>query len=183
MIKGMPDVEGLVASLAPMGISFGSGLFINMLFGNYWGIFNENGVPLVSIDNVISLSHKSGSRISSAPVEKGTFGSYNKVEDPSITMIQVSKGSGGTVERGIFLAALEAMQKSTKKHYIITPEYVYKNFNITSTDLIREASDGATLIKANLTLEEVREITPEYSGDPANKEDSKTVDAGEAKIE
>jgi len=182
---GMPDVGNITAlkdTALSNAISFGGAALINTIFGNYWGVFNEFGIPIVLADNVVSLNHKNSSRISHAPVEKGSFASYNKVLDPSNITVQLSKGSGGTLERGAFLTQLEILQKSTLKFYIITPEYVYKNYNITGTDLARSAQDGATLIKVNLTLEEVREVAAEYSNSNANPEDNPTQDKGEAKI-
>lgn len=180
---GMPDIpdfKGLVSAGIDASISFGGGALINTLFGNYWGIFNEYGIPILLADNVLSLQYQNKSSISHAPIEKGSFTSYNKVADPFKATVQFSKSSGGTLERGAFLAQIEILAKSTLKFYIITPEYVYKNVNITGFDYAREASDGATLLKINVSLEEIREVTFSYSTeDVTNPEDSKTVESGD----
>lgn len=174
----IPDYKGIVPAGIDALVSFGGGALINTLFGNYWGIFSEIGVPIILVDNVVSLNHKNTSRISQAPVEKGSFTSYNKVSDPSNITLQITKGSGGVIERGAFLAELETLQKSTLKFYVITPEYVYKNYNLRDIDTARSADDGATLLKVNLHLEEVRESIPEYSQSPSNPEDQPIVDTG-----
>lgn len=179
---GMPDIpnwKGIPNAAIDAGISLGGGALINTLFGNYWGIFNEFGVPLLLADNVLSLQYQNQSRVVNAPIEKGSFTSYNKVADPYKATVQLSKGSGGTLERGAFLAQLEILAKSTLKFYIITPEYVYKSANIVGFDFAREARDGATLIKVNVHLEEIREVSVQYEEEEVtNPDDSRVKDAG-----
>lgn len=182
---GMPDIpdyNGVVSGATDSLISFGGAFLINKLFGNYWGIFSDVGIPIVLADNVVSLTHKNTSRISQAPVEKGTFTSYNKVSDPAQITIQMTKSTGGATGRGLFLAQLEALQYSTMKFYVITPEYVYKNYSIRDIDQSRSAQDGATLLKINIHLEEVREVSAEYEDKSKNPEDSATKDTGEATV-
>ncbi|MEQ5327021.1 hypothetical protein, partial [Proteus sp. fly-1008] len=73
---GMPDIpnwKGLPNAGLDAGISLGGAALINSLFGNYWGIFNEYGVPLLLADNVISLQYENKSRVVNAPIERGTF--------------------------------------------------------------------------------------------------------------
>lgn len=180
---GLPDIpnwKGIPDAALDAGISFGGAALINKLFGNYWGIFNQYGVPLLLADNVLSLQYQNTSRVVSAPIEKGTFASYNKVADPFKATVQLSKGSGGALERGAFLAQLEILSKSTLKFIVITPEYVYKWANITGYDLAREAKDGATLIKVNVHLEEIREVVVKYDEEEVkNPDDAKTKDAGD----
>lgn len=180
---GMPDIpnwKGIPNAALDAGISFGGATLINKLFGNYWGIFNQFGVPLLLADNVISLQYQNQNRVVSAPIEKGSFASYNKVADPWKATVQLSKGSGGTFERGAFLAQLEVLSKSTLKFIIITPEFVYKFANITGYDLAREAKDGATLIKVNVHLEEIREVTVKYDEEEVKQpDDAKIKDGGD----
>ncbi|MEI9716007.1 phage baseplate protein [Moellerella wisconsensis] len=179
---GMPDIpnwKGIPDAAINAGISLGGGALINTLFGNYWGIFNEFGVPLLLADNVLSLQYQNQSRVVNAPIEKGSFTSYNKVADPYKATVQLSKSSGGTLERGAFLAQLEILAKSTLKFYIITPEYVYKSANIVGFDFAREARDGATLIKVNVHLEEIREVSIQYDEEEVtNPDDARLKDTG-----
>ncbi|WP_202612797.1 MULTISPECIES: phage baseplate protein [Proteus] len=180
---GMPDIpnwKGLPNAGLDAGISLGGAALINSLFGNYWGIFNEYGVPLLLADNVISLQYENKSRVVNAPIERGTFASYNKISDPWKATVQMSKGSGGALERGAFLAQLEILSKSTLRFIVITPEFVYKFANIVGYDLAREAKDGATLIKVNVHLEEIREVTVSYAEEEVTKpDDSKVKDTGD----
>lgn len=179
-IPNVPDFKGVVSGGLNAAISLGGAALINAIFGNYWGIFNEFGIPILLADNVTSLKYSNTAKISQAPIENGSFASYNKVQDPYKATVQMTKGSGGTFERGAFIAQLEILANSTLKFHIITPEYVYVNACIVGYDTSREASDGAQLIKVNLHLEEIREVIVRYAVEEVkNPDDAKTKDGGE----
>ncbi|WFQ80739.1 hypothetical protein PXH59_06380 [Xenorhabdus sp. SF857] len=96
------------------------------------------------------------------------------------TVIKISKSSGGTLERGAFLSQLEILAKSTLKFHVVTPEFVYTNAAIVGYDIAREAKDGATLLKVNLHLEEIREVTVLYDKEQVkNPDDAKKKDTGD----
>ncbi|MDX7990848.1 phage baseplate protein [Xenorhabdus littoralis] len=180
---GMPDIpnwKGIPNAAMDAGISLGGAALINTLFGNYWGIFNQYGIPLLLADNVISLQYQSQYRVVSAPIENGSFATYNKVGEPYKVTVQITKGSGGTLERGAFLSQLEILAKSTLKFYVVTPEFVYTNAAIVGYDLAREAKDGATLLKVNIHLEEIREVKVKYDKEEVkNPDDAKKKDVGD----
>ncbi|MBC8947094.1 MULTISPECIES: phage baseplate protein [Xenorhabdus] len=179
----MPDIpnwKGIPNAAIDAGISLGGAALINTLFGNYWGIFNQFGIPLLLADNVISLQYQNQYRVVSVPIENGSFASYNKTGEPYKVTVQLSKGSGGTLERGAFLSQLEILAKSTLKFHVVTPEFVYTNAAIAGYDLAREAKDGATLIKVNVHLEEVREVKIKYDKEEVkNPDDAKKKDTGD----
>ena len=160
---GIPNVPKLPRNAGGALIKFGGAALINAIFGNYWGIFGQNGIPLLLSDNVTSVKHQNTSKVSNAPVERGSFASYNKVGDPFTVTVQMSKGSGGVFMRGAFLALLDALANSTDLFLVITPEAVYPNMAITGYDYAREASDGARLLKVNIHLAEVRQVTVKYT--------------------
>lgn len=70
----------------------------------------------------------------------------------------MTKASGGVMQRAAFLSLLESFTQSTNLYMVITPEAIYPNCNIVSYDYARDASDGARMIKANIHLQEVREV-------------------------
>ena len=161
--SGIPNVPKLPRNVGGALIKFGGAALINAVFGNYWGIFGQNGIPLLLSDNVTSVKHQNTSKVSNAPVERGSFASYNKVGDPFTVTVQMTKGSGGVFMRGAFLALLDALANSTDLFLVITPEAVYPNMAITGYDYAREASDGARLLKVNIHLAEVRQVTVKYT--------------------
>lgn len=160
---GIPNIPKLPRNMGGALIKFGGAALINAVFGNYWGIFGQNGIPLLLSDNVTSVKHQNTSKVSNAPVERGSFASYNKVGDPFTVTVQMTKGSGGVFMRGAFLALLDALANSTDLFLVITPEAVYPNMAITGYDYAREASDGARLLKVNIHLAEVRQVTVKYT--------------------
>ena len=170
-MPNIPDFKGLVSSGTDAAISLGGAALINLVFGNYWGIFNQYGIPILLADNVLSVKYGTTGTVANAPIEKGSFASYNKVEDPYKATVEMSKGSGGSFQRGAFLAQLEMLKNSTLKFYVITPEYVYKDACIVGLDYARSSSDGAQLIKVNVHLEEVREVVVEYSSEEVKNPD------------
>ena len=170
-MPNIPDFKGLKTAGIDAAISFGGAALLNAIFGNVWGVVNQYGIPILLADNVLSVQYSNTHTISNAPVEKGSFASYNKVEDPYKATVEMSKGSGGSFERGAFLAQLEMLKNSTLKFYVITPEYVYKDACIVGLDYARSASDGAQLIKVNVHLEEIREVVVEYSSEEVKNPD------------
>ncbi|OOF47584.1 hypothetical protein BKK52_08640 [Rodentibacter trehalosifermentans] len=160
---GVPSVPGLPKNIGDAAIKFGGSQLINQFFGNYWGIFDQNGIPLLLADNVSSVKFQNRSKISDAPTEKGSFASYNKVAEPYAVDVVMTKASGGVMERGAFLALLDTFANSTDLFMVITPEAIYPNCNITSYDYARSAGDGARMIKANIHLQEVREVEVQYT--------------------
>lgn len=191
MIRGMPNVPDLPADpagLASAGIdaliSFGGAFVIGLLFGDRWGVFNEFGVPVLLADNVTSVEFQNSANVVSAPLEKGTFTSYNKVQEPYTATVQMTKGSGGATGRGMFIAQLEALSKSTLLFNVLTPEYVHRNAAIVGFGYRRLPSEGNRMIVATIDLKEVREVTVQLEREePQNPEDSAVVEGGEVEPE
>lgn len=180
-MRGMPSIPSFinVEAVVNIGLALGGAALINGVFGKKWGVFNEFGIPIVLADSFVGMNYDAGASISKYPVEKGSFASYNKVNSPSMATVQLAKGSGGVTGRSLFLTQLEGLLKSTLKFYIITPEYVYMNYQIIGINHSRTAQDGATMITVNLDLEEVIETKVEYSiEEVAAPSDANTVDGG-----
>ena len=178
-IPNIPDFKGLVTSGSNALIGLGGAAIIRAIFGNVWGLVNEFGVPVVLADNVLGLSYQAASSIANAPIEQGSFASYNKIATPSQAVVQMSKGSGGALQRGAFLAQLLALEGSTLKFYVISPEFVHRNMCITNVDYARSAQEGVQLIVVNVSLEEVREVKVNYSFEEVEApSDAKAVDGG-----
>lgn len=180
-MNGLPDIAGYIAPevLGNVGIALGGAALINGIFGKRWGVVNQFGIPIVLADTVLSMNYDAGSSISKYPVEKGSFASYNKVNAPSMATVSLVKGGNSVTERSLFLAQLETLLKSTLSFHIVTPEYVYMNYQIIGINHARSAQDGATMITVNLDLEEVLEAKVEYSIEEVkNPSDANTVDGG-----
>lgn len=184
-MKGMPNIPNFsVPSPVNTLVSFGGALLILALFGKTWGVVNQYGIPILEVDSVVAMSFDSGSSISNFPVEGGSFNSYDKVFNPSMASVQLNKSSGGALARSLFLTQIETLRKSTLSFHIITPEFVYTNYQIIGSSLARSATDGHTLLKVNLDLQEVIEAKVEYSIEEVeNPEDANTIDGGAKQAE
>lgn len=153
---GIPNVPKLPPNIGNALISFGGAQLINLVFGEKWGIFNQRGIPLLLADNVASVRFENKSSVVNSPIENGSFTSYNKVNEPFKASVLMTKATGGVTERGAFLALLDAFSNSADLYMIITPEAVYPNCAIVGYDYIREAGNGARMIKVNIHFQEVR---------------------------
>lgn len=183
MIDGLPDIpgfKGLEVSGLDALIGFGGAFAINMVFGNQWGVFSQFGVPILLADTVYSVKYSNSSDVSSAPVERGSFTDYNKVQNPYKASVTMVSGGGSATRRGAFIAQLEALSRSTLLYNVVTPEYVHRNANILGYDYVREPQNGARMIAATIELQEIRESSVRYeSVEVENPADSPTRDVGE----
>lgn len=187
MIKGMPaipELPGGAGGVLPAGvdalIGFGGAFIIGAIFGERWGLFNEYGIPVLLADNVRQVEYNRTANVASAPLERGTFASYNKIDEPFTASIAMTKGSGGSTGRGLFITQLETIAKSTLLYNVLTPEYVHKSATITGFSYKRAVGDGGKIIIAHLQLKEIRQVTVQTDyEEPANPEDAERVTAGE----
>lgn len=136
----------------------------------------------VYIDSVMQLGVNKGSELSNYRLETGSFTTFNKVEKPRQIKIRLIKG-GREEERQLFLLWLEKRSKgySTERQRIkkTTPTYSFKllqnntfdiympEVNYTNMTLVdytvsREVANGAYIIIADCTFQEVREISFQY---------------------
>ncbi|MFT8419399.1 MAG: hypothetical protein ABF636_11315 [Acetobacter sp.] len=145
-----------------------------------WGIFTPDNRPVLTSGHVRALGVQSQCSIASAPLEDGSFLSYNKVRLPGQYVVEMlcdgssmelgsasalgdllgSFGlpglSGALQTRALFLAALDALVADLGLYHIVMPEAVYANVNVTGYRLRREVRQGVTLLLAELSVQEVR---------------------------
>lgn len=183
-LPGMPSIpnfKGLVTGGTTALTGALGAAIIRGVFGNRWGVFNQFGIPILLADTFESLQYTNTSQVAQAPVENGSFASYNKVQNPYKASVILTKGVGGPTQRGIFIAQLEMLQRSTLLFHIVTPDFVHINANIIGFDYARNPQDGARIIVAKLHFEEVREVKIRYEAveRPKNPADSSVVDQGE----
>lgn len=175
---GIPSVAGL-SNLTTTLQGSALALAVNAIFGKQWGLYNEYGIPLLLSNHVVGIQYNNGSSLADAPLEKGSFASYNKVANPYTAVVQLVKGDGSVAERNLWLAQIEAYARTTIKFYIVSPEFVYINACIESISYSRSAQEGQQLIRVNIALREVREVKVDYASEEVAKaDDAKTVDSG-----
>ena len=143
-----------------------------------WGIFNKAGKRVISADTVTTLEYRGDSRVSDYPQEQGAFASYNKVQIPYEARVQLICGRLVPF-RAKFLDQIEAAKQSTDLYKIVTPERVYTNANVVAYDTRREVKDGATLVKVNVHIEEIRVTAAAQFSNTQNPASANTASQGQ----
>lgn len=131
------------------------------IYPNIWGIFDVNNDPVFEVDNMMDLGYTNASKVSTFPVEKGSFASYNKVRSPFKAKVRASVG-GDQDRIAAFIIALDTVANDVNLYNIVTPEHTYLNANIEKISYKRSAKDGANLIMGDMELIEIRQVSAQY---------------------
>jgi hypothetical protein len=184
-VPALPGVPALVRSAnIPPAIQIGLGEVQGILATALqspvqWGVFDSSGNQLGASGAAIgaaalaallgpttptlandSTEYSKEMKTASFPVEQGGFANYNKVEmpgEPVVTLI--IDGASSVSQRSAFLAAIDAATKSTNLYSVVTPEATYINQSINRYTYRRTAQQGATLLKVELSLSEIRQVS------------------------
>lgn len=183
LVPQLPGVPPLLRSGAQildtitLGM-FGIGDALDSIIGTEplkWGVFTKDGDPITEYDSFSSFELDDSSRISTYPVEGGSFANYNKVDNPYAIRVVLSCG-GNEQRRAQFIADLEAARRSLTLYSVFIPERTYQSANLTQLTFRRSVQDGAYVVYATLIMEEVRERvaadfagTAQPSGAPTNE--------------
>lgn len=121
-----------------------------------WGLFDSGGNPVITADSVFGFEFKKSWNIPTYTQEQGAFQSYNKVELPGEPRIVFTQ-SGSIAERTEFLDQVAAVCASLDLYSAYTPEFVWPSVNAIDYNVLsRTAEQGATLLKVEIILREVR---------------------------
>lgn len=129
--------------------------FYAALRGIEWGLFDQNGVALFPDALVRQIGGSFSGSIANAPLEAGSFVSYNKVGTPDQIQLGLSF-QGSVATKAAQFAALEALKKGTDLVTARMPETTRLNMNVTNISFQRDASSGADLLLPTVVLQEVR---------------------------
>ena len=105
---------------------------------------------------------KKESKVTSMPVENGSFVSYNIIQAPKELNCMISK-RGFVPDLMKFVDALMSYVDSTNLVTIVTPEYEFTNMKITKFNYTRSADNGVDVIYAELSCVEIREVTSKFT--------------------
>ena len=127
-----------------------------------WTILDETGEQAFSFDVFEKSNYKGESKIVQSPVEEGSFASYNMTLTPQEVGCTLIK-RGRSDDLSTFINALQAFVESTDLLTVVTPEREYQNMKLIKATFDRSIDNGTDCIVADLSFQEVREITPEYT--------------------
>lgn len=136
-----------------------------ILFPEQWGIFLD-GVPVLVYDNQVSFEYVQDWKISTYPVEQGSFQSYDKVQLPSEIRCRFSAGAS-TTNRQAMLQSIDDVMNTTDLYDVVTPETVFLGYNFTHRDYSRTA-ERVGLVQIDVVLTEVLETATAQFQDTLN---------------
>lgn len=151
-----------------------------------WAL-KKNGADLLSITSFLSASVTSGGSVVSAPVEEGSFTSYNKTADPLAVKVEAAF-QGTKAELQTILESLETLKESTDTFSIVTPYAEYENMTLASYQFESRTENGVGVLFVTMDTEEVKEVSAAYTtvsaeaiqaNQAANASDASTVDTGQ----
>lgn len=112
------------------------------------------GTLALQPDSFVKFEYKESHKIPNYPVEQGSFQSYNKVTLPYEIKLIVTKN--GTSNIGPFINQILLLLNSTKILSVVTPDKTFMSANLINFDYRKDARNGAVLLIAELTFQEVR---------------------------
>lgn len=129
---------------------------------NRWAIVSEDGQQVIVFTSFISFELRSDGRVVSAPVEEGSFASYNKLGSP--LEINVTLGFAGTdTELQDALDTLATLQAGTQLIGLVTPNAEYQSLNLEGYNYTRKRENGLGALFVELMLTEVRQVRTQYT--------------------
>jgi hypothetical protein len=135
-----------------------------------WGIYDLNwnvvfatgprggNTDVGNIDSFVDLKYSNNAKVSTFPVEQGSFASYNKTGTPYAPKIGIAVG--GQLRMQALMARLENELNSINLYNILTPERTYWNVTLEKYEYSRGAKAGKNLLHVTLTFMQVIEVTP-----------------------
>jgi len=155
LIPGLPGLPSSVNVFSDIQLLVSDAINLLGLGTPQWGLF-QDGFPVVVADNVVAFDFREDYRISKAPLEGGSFTSYNKVQVPFGIVLRFSAG-GSLANRQALLESIEAIIGSLDLFDAVTPEKTYSSVNPTHRDYHRSAENGQGLLVVDLHCELVNE--------------------------
>lgn len=170
----VPQVPGVPAVLRDLTIpslselaNLGLGALAELIFGvPRWGLYDEGDNGVLLFDSFLGIRFRNGARISSFPVEQGSFSSFNKVDTPYDAALRFAL-SGDMASRGALLAKLEGIKSSVELFSVVTPEITYASANVVAYSYERSPRTGPSQLVVELYVEEVRQTATADFGDTA----------------
>ena len=123
----------------------------------HWALISDKGTTVAPFDSMLSIDGKNENKLLSSPVEESGFASYNKVSSPLDIYVELA-ASASESGHAALLAALDKLASGTELVSLVTPDQEYRHLNIESYTVKRTATEGATLLVAELHLLEVRQV-------------------------
>lgn len=157
-LPGVPALTGYAANDVALLLEDAVSEIVGGLGEPQWGIYLD-GFPVLTYDNQAAFSYSQDWKISTYPVEEGSFTTYDKVQQPSEIRCRFSAGAS-VLNRQAMLQSIDAVMNTTDLYDVVTPEVTYLGYNFAHRDYDREAA-SVGLIVVDVWLVEVLQTATE----------------------
>ena len=143
---------------------------INSTLSPGYGIYLKSGAKALSPTSVLGIEYGADASVVSAPIEKGSYTSFNKVKRPPVIRILFTlegwTGFSGSIpnlsnftltSRSDMLAALDAMVETADKYDIETPDTTYEDYDLVRYNY-RTSDRDVTLLTVEAIFQSVLEV-------------------------
>lgn len=152
-------------------------------------VWPDTGVAAIEFDTFLRVDVRAEGLSVSAPVEAGSFASYNKITTPNTIELHVAKqGSDDILQQT--LHTLDTLQSTAVLVNLITPIAEYVGYTVESYDFAITREAGLGVIYVRIRLIEVREVEPQYTdaqpistAGAKNSSDVSTTDRGKQTVQ
>ncbi len=134
-----------------------------------WGIFATNaagqptGNPVLSPDNFLTFGNRAEWTLPKAPIQQGSFTTYNKVIQPFDVSVRITR-SGTLVQRTQFLITLDQIAASLNLYALVSPERIYTPVNILRYEVTRTEGKGAFFLdQIDIFFQQILALNATYS--------------------
>lgn len=127
-----------------------------------WTIYEAETGDALNFRAFMGADISADSKVISAPVERGSFVSYNKVNSPLEVSVQGAI-KGEPDELATALDKLDELRQGVTLLNVVTPDRVYRDVNLVKLSYARTADDGADLIMFEAHFTEIKQITAMYT--------------------
>lgn len=123
-----------------------------------YAVISQDSSIVIESDGMIDISVKNEAKLLTAPIEKSSFATYNKVETPLDIYVTIASMQG-EAEQTKLMDSLNKLAAGTALVHVVTPTATYLNMNMDSYNYKRSSESGVTLLICELHLLEIREVT------------------------
>jgi hypothetical protein len=165
-MANVPNVPGVpsLSSYSPNNITLLLEDVVSEIIGALlpqWGIFLD-GIPVLTYDNQLNFGYSQEWRISTYPVEQGSFMNYDKVQVPSEIRCRFSAGASA-INRQAMLQSIDAVMNTTDLYDVVTPEKVFISYNFIRREYDREAANVGLVVIDLILMEVIQTATAQFS--------------------
>ncbi len=128
----------------------------------YYLTYKESGSIAVEFSRIMDLEMTAEGKVVAAPVEKGSFASYNKVASP--TAIRATLGVEGELgDLQTVVDTLFELKDGTELVNFVTPVREYQGYTVEKFSYQQAAEKGVNVLYVEINLAEIREVEPQYT--------------------